>query len=169
MLHGINYEGVIAFELFETKKGRLLVNEAAPRVHNSGHYSMNALREDQFTLHIKAVLNMDLYPPVLNAKGFAMVNLLGVKTPPGHPDRMSQKPKSAWPAKGFSTLADVLQTRAFYKKTLSLKSRPVYLHWYGKTPARRGRKMGHLNSLASTPEKALNQLLQFQKECGIME
>ena len=80
MLNQISYDGVMAFELFETKQG-LLVNEIAPRVHNSGHYSMDALSEDQFTLHIKAVLNMDIKSPTKLSGGFAMLNLLGQKTP----------------------------------------------------------------------------------------
>ena len=82
MIQDIQYEGAIAFELFETQKGTLWVNEIAPRVHNSGHYSLDALSEDQFSLHIKAVLNMDLKPPYLRAGGFAMLNLLGEKTRP---------------------------------------------------------------------------------------
>ena len=81
LMNKISYEGVMAFELFETKTGVLLVNELAPRVHNSGHYSLNALSEDQFTLHIKAVLNMDIHPPVTLSGGFAMLNLLGEKDP----------------------------------------------------------------------------------------
>ncbi len=79
MLDHLNYEGVMAFELFETKSGHLLVNELAPRVHNSGHYSLNALSEDQFSLHIKAVLNLNITEPDLRAGGFAMLNLLGRK------------------------------------------------------------------------------------------
>ena len=80
MLNQISYDGVIAFELFDTTQG-LLVNEIAPRVHNSGHYSMDALSEDQFTLHIKAVLNMDISPPKILSGGFAMLNLLGQQKP----------------------------------------------------------------------------------------
>ena len=79
MLDHLNYEGVVAFELFETKSGYLLVNELAPRVHNSGHYSLDSLSEDQFSLHIKAVLNLNITTPDLRAGGFAMLNLLGCK------------------------------------------------------------------------------------------
>ena len=128
MMNEINYEGVMAFELFETKKGSLLVNETAPRVHNSGHYSLDALSEDQFSLHIKAVLNMELVSPVKKSGGFAMLNLLGEKTP------------HQW-----------------------LPPAGTILHWYGKTESRPGRKMGHLNNLDSTPNKALATLLDFKK------
>ena len=129
LLNQIDYEGVIAFELFETKTGSLLVNELAPRVHNSGHYSLDALSEDQFSLHIKAVLNMDLKEPMKCAKGFAMLNLLG-----------KLNPKYWLPPTGTT------------------------LHWYGKMESRPGRKMGHLNSLDSSPNKALNILLNFYSE-----
>ena len=129
LINQIEYEGVIAFELFETKKGDLLVNEIAPRVHNSGHYSLDALSEDQFSLHIKAVLNMDLQTPTKCANGFAMLNLLG------------QESEKAW-----------------------LPPAGTHLHWYSKLENRPGRKMGHINSLDSTPTKALATLLNFKKK-----
>ena len=129
LINQIEYEGTIAFELFETKKGNLLVNEIAPRVHNSGHYSLDALSEDQFSLHIKAVLNMDIQTPVKCANGFAMLNLLG------------QENENSW-----------------------LPPVGTILHWYNKTESRPGRKMGHLNNLDSTPNKALSTLLDFKKK-----
>ena len=78
-LHDLHYVGAIAFELFEEKeRGHLLVNEVAPRVHNSGHYSLNSLSESQFNLHIKAVAGEPI-PLKINQtdRAFAMVNLLG--------------------------------------------------------------------------------------------
>ena len=126
MLKQINYIGVMAFELFDTSKG-LLVNELAPRVHNSGHYSLDALSEDQFTLHIKAVLNQDLSTPSLCSKGFAMLNLLAGK-------QLGQQIK------------------------IVKAKKEVKLYWYGKQEHRPGRKMGHLNTLATTPEQALKKL-----------
>ena len=77
-LKSIKYDGVIAFELFQTQKN-LLVNEVAPRVHNSGHYSLDALSKDQFSLHLEAILNRPLTAPKSLYKGFAMLNLLGQK------------------------------------------------------------------------------------------
>ncbi len=76
----VDYVGAMGFELFETKTGDLLVNELAPRVHNSGHYSLDALSVDQFELHVRAVLGLDLPNPAPMSKGFAMVNLLGKST-----------------------------------------------------------------------------------------
>ena len=132
MLDSIHYTGAIAFELFETREGNLLVNELAPRVHNSAHYSLEALSEDQFTLHLKAALNLPLYPPTVLGPGFAMLNLLGLKTPASGRPWLSHLPAG------------------------------VKLHWYGKHPSRPGRKMGHLSCQSSSPQKALKTLLDFK-------
>ncbi|MBX2987028.1 MAG: 5-(carboxyamino)imidazole ribonucleotide synthase [Bdellovibrionaceae bacterium] len=75
-LNKIDYTGVIAFELFDTGR-ELLVNEIAPRVHNSGHASLEALDVDQFTLHWRALLDLDLQTPEPLTAGFSMVNLIG--------------------------------------------------------------------------------------------
>jgi 5-(carboxyamino)imidazole ribonucleotide synthase len=71
-----DHVGALAFEIFDTGR-ELLVNEIAPRVHNSGHYSLEALSQDQFTLHLRAVTGMDLQTPKALSKAFAMVNLIG--------------------------------------------------------------------------------------------
>ena len=75
----LGLEGTIAFELFDTGKD-LLVNEIAPRVHNSGHYSMNGLRHCQFEMHLRSCLGLRLPSAALAAPGFAMWNLLGEGT-----------------------------------------------------------------------------------------
>ena len=85
MLETLNYVGAMGLEFFIDKKGELIVNEIAPRVHNSAHYSQDALDMDQFQLHIRAMFDWNLAPPQLKAPGFAMVNLLselGEKTKP---------------------------------------------------------------------------------------
>jgi len=76
MLHGIDYVGAMGIEIFDLGK-TLLVNELAPRVHNSGHYSQDALLLDQFALHLKAGLGETLPAPFLKAPAFVMTNLLG--------------------------------------------------------------------------------------------
>jgi len=76
MLHQLDYVGAMGVEFFDTGK-ELLVNEIAPRVHNSGHYSQDALFESQFLLHVKAGLNFQLQTPQILTPAFAMVNLLG--------------------------------------------------------------------------------------------
>lgn len=129
LLKKMKYIGVIGVELFETKSG-LLVNELAPRVHNSAHYTMTAFSVSQFDLHIKALLNQSVKIPPMNAKAFAMVNLLGG----------SSANKTKW----------------------NLDSE-IDLHWYGKLDNRKGRKMGHINTLGATPQAALTNALKNLK------
>ncbi len=129
-LKKINYVGAIAFELFDTGN-ELLVNEIAPRVHNSGHYSQNALEFDQFQLHIMAISGWKL--PKLNkllSPGFAMVNLIG-------------------------------ETINEFKISSPINN---HFHWYHKKQNRPGRKMGHINALASTPKLALSNALRDRKK-----
>jgi 5-(carboxyamino)imidazole ribonucleotide synthase len=70
------YVGFISFELFDDGK-ELMVNEIAPRVHNSAHYSQNALSLDQFSAHLKAVAGDEMKEPKVLTGGFAMYNLIG--------------------------------------------------------------------------------------------
>ncbi|PZQ59762.1 MAG: 5-(carboxyamino)imidazole ribonucleotide synthase [Phenylobacterium zucineum] len=76
VLDGLNYVGVIGIELFELKDGRLLVNEIAPRVHNSGHWTQDGCEVDQFEQHIRAVAGWPLGPTAAHAR-VEMLNLLG--------------------------------------------------------------------------------------------
>jgi 5-(carboxyamino)imidazole ribonucleotide synthase len=76
MMAGLGYVGALGVEMFDTGQ-ELLVNELAPRVHNSGHYSQDALFENQFSLHVKAGLGEPLTPPRLLGPQFVMTNLLG--------------------------------------------------------------------------------------------
>lgn len=75
-LNQINYVGVIAFELFDLGKN-LVINEIAPRVHNTGHFSQDALNIDQFELHLRCVLGLKLPDIELKQPAFVMVNLVG--------------------------------------------------------------------------------------------
>ncbi len=75
LLKKIDYTGFITFELFNVN-GNLYVNEVAPRVHNSAHYSLDAMNIDQFLAHLKAGLGMKFPPPEPLTKFFAMTNLI---------------------------------------------------------------------------------------------
>ncbi len=75
-LTDIDYVGVIAFELFNLGS-KLVINEVAPRVHNTGHFSQDALNVDQFELHLRCILGMDLPNIEIKQPAFVMVNLLG--------------------------------------------------------------------------------------------
>lgn len=122
------FDGVGSFgmELFEQTDGRLLVNEIAPRVHNTGHYTIEACECSQFENHIRAVLGWPLGSPALVAPAAAMVNLLGRGAGSGTP----------------LGLTDALRLPG------------VHVHVYGKTCSTLGRKMGHVTALGSTPEEA---------------
>jgi 5-(carboxyamino)imidazole ribonucleotide synthase len=76
ILAGLDYVGVIGIELFELQDGRLLVNEIAPRVHNSGHWTQDGTATDQFEQHIRAVAGWPLGPVEARAR-VEMENLLG--------------------------------------------------------------------------------------------
>jgi len=125
----MNYVGTMAVEFFVLDGDRLLVNELAPRPHNSGHYTLDACATDQFEQQVRAVAGLPLGDTAL-LKPAAMVNLLGDLWERGEP---------RWER----ALADPA----------------IHLHLYGKTEPRPGRKMGHLNALAATAEEALSHAL----------
>ncbi|WP_038052127.1 5-(carboxyamino)imidazole ribonucleotide synthase [Thioalkalivibrio sp. ALJ1] len=114
----LEYQGVLAVEFFLTVNGELLVNEIAPRPHNSGHYSLDACTVSQFHQQVRAICGLGLAPAMLTTP-VAMVNLLG----------------DLWPASTAPDWQGVLEAGR------------ARLHLYGKTKARPGRKMGHVNVL----------------------
>ena len=124
VLESLDVVGVLCVELFVTRDGRLLVNELAPRPHNSGHYSFDACLTSQFEQQLRAVCGLPLGSTEL-LRPAAMVNLLGDLWARGEPD---------WAA------------------ALSLPE--VKLHLYGKREPSPGRKMGHLTALAASAEEA---------------
>jgi 5-(carboxyamino)imidazole ribonucleotide synthase len=110
----LGFVGLLAVEMFVVH-GHVLVNELAPRPHNSGHWTLDACLTDQFEQHVRAVCGLALGPTTLNTPAVAMVNLLGDLWEHGEPD---------WAA----VLAEPAAT----------------LHLYGKREPRPGRKMGHI-------------------------
>jgi 5-(carboxyamino)imidazole ribonucleotide synthase len=121
----LEYVGVLGIELFVTKGGELLVNEMAPRPHNTGHFTLDACSVDQFELQLRTLCDLPLVEPWLLSP-VTMINLLGDLWKGGEP---------RWEE--------------------ALRRPGVRLHLYGKTQARPGRKMGHLNCLAATADQAL--------------
>ena len=121
--------GVMAVEMFLLADGTLLVNELAPRPHNSGHFSIDACVTSQFEQQLRAVCGLPLGAPDL-LRPCAMANLLGDIWAGGEPD---------WAA--AAACAD------------------VKIHLYGKTEPRPGRKMGHLTAFGATPDEALERVV----------
>lgn len=118
--------GSFGMELFELNDGRLRVNEIAPRVHNTGHYTIEACACSQFENHVRAVLGWPLGSPAMVAPAAAMVNLLGFGDGPGTPVGLNE----------------------------ALRVPGAHVHVYGKTRSARGRKMGHVTALGATPDAA---------------
>ncbi|HEX5709362.1 MAG TPA: 5-(carboxyamino)imidazole ribonucleotide synthase [Pyrinomonadaceae bacterium] len=125
VLETLDVVGVMCVEMFLTKGGRLVVNELAPRPHNSGHLTIDACATSQFEQQLRAVCGLPLGRTDFLRPAAAMANLLGDLWAQGEPD---------WPA------------------ALALPG--VRLHLYGKREPRRGRKMGHLTATADTPDAA---------------
>jgi len=129
LAEALDYVGVMAVEFFVLADDSLVVNEIAPRPHNSGHYTLTACLTDQFQQQVRAMCGVlpgrtDLLSPVV------MVNLLG----------------DVWKEDGSEPNWDVLA-----------EAPNAQLHLYGKKQARPGRKMGHFNVMAASVADALEQ------------
>ncbi|HEX8266851.1 MAG TPA: 5-(carboxyamino)imidazole ribonucleotide synthase [Pyrinomonadaceae bacterium] len=121
----LDYVGTLCVEFFLTKDEKLLINELAPRPHNSGHLTFDACVASQFEQQLRAVCSLPLGSSEFY-KPCAMANLLGEVWNSGEPNWAS-----------------------------ALKFPNVKLHLYGKTEARQGRKMGHLTALAESAREAV--------------
>ncbi len=130
--------GVLCVEFFVTLGGALIVNEMAPRPHNSGHLTIEASATSQFEQQVRAVCGLPLGSTEL-LRPAAMANLLGDLWVPKTPN---------W--------------------TAALALPNVSLHLYGKAEARPGRKMGHLTALAETPEAAVELVREARNALGTL-
>jgi 5-(carboxyamino)imidazole ribonucleotide synthase len=131
--------GVLCVEFFLTASGRLMVNEIAPRPHNSGHLTIEAAPASQFEQQVRALCGLPLGGTEL-AMPAAMVNLLG----------------DVWTAAGGQPRWDA-----------ALAADPgVSLHLYGKRTPAPGRKMGHLTVVDPDPETALLRALAARRHLG---
>lgn len=130
----LDYTGTLAVEFFLTKEGRLVVNEIAPRPHNSGHHTLDACCTNQFEQQLRAVAGLPLADPRQHSPA-VMVNLLG----------------DLWP--GPEQAPDW---------TPILRHPRARLHLYGKRRAVPGRKMGHFTVLADTVDQALTEARQIK-------
>lgn len=127
--------GILAVELFLTKTGDILVNEVAPRPHNSGHQTIEANITSQYAQHLRSILNLPLGDTEL-IRPAAMVNLLGEE---GHTGPV---------------LYEGLEE--------ALKISGVYVHLYGKTDTNPFRKMGHVTITASTAAEAREKAMHVK-------
>ncbi len=120
LLESLQVVGIFGIELFLAREGKVLINEIAPRTHNSGHYTIDACVTSQFEQQLRAVCGLPLGSPALTCDGAVMINLLGYE----HSE------------------SDYLDKRQ------QLSEIPgAVVHWYGKTESRLGRKLGHVTVL----------------------
>lgn len=136
---GKGASGMFGVELFVTKQGKVLLNEIAPRPHNTGHYTQDACTVSQFENHLRGVCGLPLGSTKLITEAAAMVNVLGAKS---------------------GTMEDTMKSS---NEALSLPGASV--HWYGKDGCRAGRKMGHINITGSSQEEVdacLGPLLELE-------
>ena len=119
LMDSLQAVGVFGIELFLTPQGRVLVNEIAPRTHNSGHFTLDACETSQFEQQLRAVCHFPLGNPALRCGGAVMVNLLGYE----------------------HAQDDYLALRQ------QLQIPHAHVYWYGKTESRPGRKLGHVTVL----------------------
>jgi len=129
VLETLGVVGVLCVEFFVTREGKLLINELAPRPHNSGHWTVDAAVTSQFEQQLRAVCGLPLGSTAIHRPA-AMANLLGDLWTGGEPN---------WPA--------------------ACAFPDVKLHLYGKLEPRPGRKMGHLTALNHDPEAAYRTVL----------
>ncbi|MBF2080624.1 MAG: 5-(carboxyamino)imidazole ribonucleotide synthase [Synechococcales cyanobacterium T60_A2020_003] len=132
LVESLNFVGVLGIELFLTANGTVLINEVAPRTHNSGHYTLDACVTSQFEQQLRAVSGHPLGSPDLTVPGAVMVNLLGFESA-----------RSDYPDKREAIAAIP----------------HAHLYWYGKAESRPGRKLGHVTVLldAPTPQERRSQ------------
>ena len=137
----LEHIGLLAIELFLTEDGNLLVNEIAPRPHNSGHHTIEACFVSQYGMHLRAILNMPLGSTGLRTPA-VMINLLGEKGFEGKAR--------------YENIEEVLHTEG------------AYIHLYGKEDTKPFRKMGHITVCNSNLEEAKDIARRFLKEVRVI-
>jgi 5-(carboxyamino)imidazole ribonucleotide synthase len=137
----LEHVGLLAIELFLTEDGNLLVNEIAPRPHNSGHHTIEACFVSQYGMHLRAILNMPLGSTGLRTPA-VMINLLGKKGSEGKAR--------------YENIEEVLHTEG------------AYIHLYGKENTKSFRKMGHITVCNSNLEEAKDIARRFLKEVRVV-
>jgi 5-(carboxyamino)imidazole ribonucleotide synthase len=127
LLEKLDIVGLFAIELFHTNDGRILVNEIAPRPHNSGHLTIEACQTSQFSQILRAVAGLPLGSTALTCGGAVMVNLLGYE---------AATSDYQWQREQIAAIPHAT------------------IHWYGKTASRIGRKLGHVTITLNRGDRA---------------
>lgn len=135
LMHQLDVVGIFGIELFLTDDERVLINEIAPRTHNSGHYTLDACVTSQFEQQLRSVSGLSLGSANMTCSQALMINLLGFES----------------------------STSNYAEKRTALSALPnAHLYWYGKGESRPGRKLGHVTLTLDHPHthEQINQLIQ---------
>jgi len=132
--------GIFGVELFVTADGSVLLNEIAPRPHNSGHYTMDACVTDQFENHLRAVAGLPLGSCAMRVPHAIMVNILGDAT--------------------------ATKTGTYAPLAKALKVPEAGIHFYNKDGVRKGRKLAHVNVVGKTIKEALARADEIYPKCS---
>lgn len=135
VVEAMDFVGLLAIELFLDKEGGILVNEVAPRAHNSGHHTIEACGTSQFAQHLRAILGLPLGDTAQHSAA-AMLNLIGAPGASGTP--------------------------AYLALGAALAEPGLFPHIYGKVAVREGRKMGHVTVLAASADAAEQRVLALR-------
>lgn len=138
-MEAIDAKGIFAFEFFLTKDGQVLLNESAPRPHNSGHYTIEGCITSQFENHVRAVLGLPLGSSKMNKPAVAMINLLGTYQRPAETDHITE----------------------------GLAAENGHLHVYGKLDSKVGRKMAHYTLLGDDLDEIYEKARELTKNIEI--
>ncbi|MCX7876334.1 MAG: 5-(carboxyamino)imidazole ribonucleotide synthase [Melioribacteraceae bacterium] len=132
----VNGFGVFGIEFFLTKENKILVNEMAPRTHNTGHYTIEACVTSQFENHIRSILDLPLGSTEMVDKSAVMINLLGKTNGLNFPKNIED----------------------------ALKNKNAHVHIYGKEESRKGRKLGHITLVGKNKNELLKQAKSLEKK-----
>lgn len=141
VVEALDFVGILAIELFLTRDGKILVNEIAPRTHNSGHHSIEGNVTSQFEQHLRSVLNLPLGSSEM-VKPAVMVNLLGENGFEGEVK--------------YEGLEEILQEEN------------VHIHLYGKKMTKSFRKMGHITIIDDELETAISKAKKIKKTIRVL-
>ena len=139
LVNSLGVVGIFGIELFLTAEGKVLINEIAPRTHNSGHYTLDACETSQFEQQLRAVSGQPLGATDMTTPSAVMVNLLGTENTPA---------------------GKTSEYRAKRDKIAALPN--AHLYWYGKAQSRIGRKLAHVTVLTDglNEDTAIAEIIQ---------
>jgi 5-(carboxyamino)imidazole ribonucleotide synthase len=137
----MEFEGLLAVELFLSQSGEILVNEVAPRTHNSGHHTIEANVTSQFEQHLRTVLNLPLGSTAPVHPVGAMVNIVGSADAQGTPD--------------------------YQGIDIALATAGVHPHLYGKSQVKPFRKMGHVTITGASRDEVLGRMMRIREQLAV--